>query len=351
MTLDYTDLRNCGGAPVDLRDGSLILDYGNLRDFPQDHLGWNFGIVQTVEALRHAADILASLPEFRIIGNWKEEKRVALWQACRKVLGGKDLPYIWQLTGSCVGAGGANMGRTGMCVEIVAGELEEYKEWWWLYTYGKSRERSGSHSPGEGSTGTGWAAAATKDGTFAISEASGLPEYSVNDGWLQLSSRTEIQWSDGDAIDDRYNQLAKKHLFKTAARMKSSDDCVAALTSGYALTQASNFGFRGSQVKGTPPVRIATWNGSWSHQTYVDEYWQHPTEGLLFRWGNNWGPGAHGAPTNGEPAGGVYISAATMDSICKRGEVFAFSAYEGFPARVIDYGGHVKKIAPNKRRR
>lgn len=324
------DLRSVGGK-------RLHLGSEQVWDFGWRGLG-NLVVPMThAQEQAHACRVLQA-PEFRIKGNWQlEGRRYPLWMAAKKVLG-RHLKYNWQLTGSCVGAGGGNMAKTQMCVEIAAGDPEEYQELWWPYTYGKSRERSGMRTPGEGSSGDAWAEAATTDGTFFVLESPGLPAFREVEGWLQLDERTEIKWSDGDDFDPKYNQLAKAHLFKGYAKLRSADDCVAALANGYNITQASNFGFRSSKVVGTPPVRIAPWDGSWSHQTYVDEFWEHPTERMIFRWGNNWGPRAHGDPTGDEPPGGVYIQHATMDRICKTGEVYAFYKYDGFQARnVLDW--------------
>jgi hypothetical protein len=311
---------------------------------PEGGAHWNFGWVDLLERtpgqmLLHEKAV-EKMPAFAIQGRWQlEARRYPLWAAGKKLLG-HHLKYNYQQTGSCVGAGGGNMLKTLMCVEIVlGGEHEEYKEIWWPFTYGMSRLRSGMSRPGEGSTGSGWAEAATEDGTFEVEpEGHDTPDFKEQNGWLVIDGRTEVGWSAGPPGDDAtWKGLAKKHLIKAAAPMRSADDCIAALANGYPLTQASNFGFKkmAPAPQGDPPVRVASWDGSWSHQTYVDEYWEHPTLGELFRWGNNWGPDAHGSATGEEPNGGVYIKKATMDQICKRGEVYAFSGYAGFPARKV----------------
>lgn len=221
-------------------------------------------------------------------------------------------------------------------------ESEEYRPTWWLYAYGRSRYHTGIRGRGEGSTGAGWAKAATTDGILEMDPAGlpDLPDYKLQQGWRVESDRTEMDWSDGARIADQWLSAGRKHLFRTAAPIRNKDEAFEAIANGYPLTQASNFGFSGPRVKGTNfPIRVATWNGNWSHQTYVDEVWDHPElAGIYFRWGNNWGPDAHGAPTGDEPAGGVYIHESTMDQICKSGEVYALSAFDGFPARELNWG-------------
>jgi hypothetical protein len=287
--------------------------------------------------------IVSGMPRFHIRGHFTAaERRYPLWRAGKTLLG-KFLPYVWQQTGSCVGAGGGNMQMTGMSVEIVLhSEVEEFKVPWWLFAYGRSRYRGGMNGQGEGSFGSAWAEAITKDGSFEIDPegAPDLPDYKVQDGWIVQPAKTEMQWSDGGRVQDVWLKLGVKHLFRTAAVMKSAQDCAEALMNGYALTLASNFGIRPMvpSPTGDPAVRLATWNGSWAHQMFSDEYWDHPSLGEIFRIGNNWGPDAHGSPTGEEPPGGFYIRAKTMDQICRNGEVYAFSGFDGFPARSLDFG-------------
>ena len=44
----------------------------------------------------------------------------------------------------------------------------------------------------------------------------------------------------------------------------------------------------------------------------------------------------HPAPLNGEPPGGFWIEESTMNYIAAQGDCWAFSNFDGFPARDID---------------
>lgn len=291
--------------------------------------------------------IVKAMPRFTIRGAFTlESRRYKLWEFVRKVNGGKDPTYNWQQTGSCVGAGWGNMSLVTQGVEIsMKGESEQYKWLWWPFTYGKGRQRGGISGSGEGSFGSAQAEAATIDGSFELDPANepDLPDPTIRDGWAIVPAATELEWSNGAKIKQNWVSLGVKHLFKTAAVMKSADNCIDALANGYAITQASMFGFSPMvppvEGKGENQIRLVRrWNAQWAHQTWVDEFWDHPDVGPVFRWGNNWGPTAHntnGSTPSGYPNNGVYITYQLMDQICKSrdGEVFAFSAYDGFPAR------------------
>ena len=148
--------------------------------------GWIPFEDRTPEQTAEHNRIVGAMPRFHIRGRFKaDQRRYPLWFAGKKLLG-KFLPYNWQQTGSCVGAGGGNMAKTGIAVEIyIKGDLEEYKELWWPFTYGCSR---GNTSEGEGSSGSSWAECATKDGFFEA-DLDGLPKFQERQGWLVLSGR------------------------------------------------------------------------------------------------------------------------------------------------------------------
>lgn len=302
--------------------------------------GWVPPDKRTKDQADAAAEAIAAMPAFHIRGRFTlAERRYPLWKARVSVLGGHK-GYIWQSVGSCVGAGGDNMLGTLVCLEILLGQPEEYKHRWWPYTWGRSRYHAGITGRGDGSTGAGWAQAIKEDGIFEHDPAgmADLPDFKEKGMWLQLPGSVELDWSAGEKIKPEWVELGRKHLVKTVSMMRSADDCVEALANGYPITQASNFGFSPMvpRPQGDPPVRLVTWNGSWSHQTYIDEVWDHPTLGMIFRWGNNWGL-AHGPALADEPESSVYITAKTLDQICRNGEVIAFSAFDGFPARELSF--------------
>jgi hypothetical protein len=250
-----------------------------------------------------------------------------------KVNGG-EFTGTHQLTGSCVGAGGGNMWNTLAFQEaVIKGELEIPKATFWLLPYGRSRFRCGMKTPGEGSLGSCFAEAAIEDGTLDF-DRQGLPQpVDRSDGWI-WGRNVELKWSDGDA-QDTMNLLpeSRKYLIKTAAKCRDANDVWDALTNGYPCTAASMYAHDGGKVTGSgkDACLLARKQGSWSHQMSVLARWLHPQHGRLFWLMNQWGLRAHGICPSGMPPGGVWITEADMTWIC-RDEVYAFSAYNGFPA-------------------
>jgi len=281
--------------------------------------------------------------------SYKDEKgRFALWQIAERANGGNRLHYIHQYTGSCVGAGAGNALTTAALVEIDLGDAEEWPSdgAFWLYPYGQSRRIAGLNGPGEGSFGSAYAKAIMECGIFTRSEEESVPRlYVDSEGWLvagvttQKAAATEREWSDGAAWNrEPYTSAGKKHLIGSMASIKTVEAAKAAIQNGYPLTIASSFGTRTIRPKNG--VNIAEWDDTWYHQMFIDEAWDHPQEGLLFRIGNNWGSKAHPAPTQGEPAGGFYITDNTLSRIlADRGtECYAMSRFAGFQLRTLVWG-------------
>ena len=295
--------------------------------------------IRTAAEQATARAVLASLPRRELPRNYRADKRrVALWEPLQKITGKKDCPYVNQSTGSCVGAGGANALYTLMAVEQVLGnKLAEFLPVWWLYTYGESRQIAGMGGRGDGSTGTAWAKAISTKGIFAADQP-GLPKFEMRNGWYYLSPSIERQWSDGQMEPAKWDPLAALHLVKSVAVCNSAEDVATAIQNGYPCTVAGMFGTSGPRVAGGDhPVLLADWNGSWAHQMFIDEWWDHPSLGEIFRNPNNWGPDAHGNPPDGSPRGGFHCTKSVIDRRCKQGEVFALSMFDSFPPRELNW--------------
>lgn len=309
--------------------------------------GWIPPALRTTEQQDNHEDIIAQMPAFALNGPIQfgagpipeQPERYPLWYFGKKVLG-RHIKFSWQLTGSCVGSNGANAVRVLQCVEIAAGEPEGYERIWWPWTYGQSRKRAGIGGEGEGSFGSAYAEALVKDGMFFWKEKSPLPDFTERENWLVLTSAIERQWSNGAryANEDFYG-LGRKHLVKKATPIKNVDEAALAIKNGTPLTIASMFGTKDIRPRGNPSVNIGSWSDQWPHQQWIDEVWEHPTEGRIFRWGNDWGDDAHPAPTQGEPVGGFYTTDDTLQQVLSKRdtECYALWGYDGWQVRDIWY--------------
>lgn len=322
-----------------LADLKLWDDDSEFPNGAPDFHGFVIGPMRDESQQRRHDSAVAEAAPFEIKGGWQDKEKVCLWKAFGEI-GVSQIPYVHQTTGSCVGAGGSNAAHTLMANEIAhrVGDAEEFHLIWWLYTYGKSRELGGMRNRGDGSFGSTWVQAAKRYGFFRA-DVEGLPAYTTRNGWLRLPSSVEYKWSDGDAIATRWIKLGQEQSIQSYAEIKDSDDAVAALSNRYPITIASNFGTRTIRVKGSgeDKVRIASYDGSWAHQMSIDGYWRHPTEGLLFRIQNSWGPDAHPAPADDSPYGGFWIKESTFNKIARQrySEIFAISNVDGFPSRFL----------------
>lgn len=309
--------------------------------------GWIPPEDRTLEEERANVAAIAAMPKFAIKGrtNYAEGKVLLFkfWEHPDTVTAlGFPFPGVKQITGSCVGAGGGNaLATLAMCDAIMRKEPEQIVIPFWPLPYGRSRFYMGDRSPGEGSLGGTFAKAVREDGTLDAKQA-GLPEFENKDG-LVWGSSTEMKWSDGDAKHTMdLLPESRKHLVKTTAECRNADDVRDAITNGYPVTCASMWGGKMQcPTAGDPPVLLNSRSDQWPHQMSVQAWWDHPSLGEIFWIQNQWGLRAHGKCPSGAPGGGFWIKKSEMDWICRDGEVFAFSGFEGFPARVVpwDFGG------------
>lgn len=238
---------------------------------------------------------------------------------------------------NCVGAGGGNTVFSLAAIEVVRlKDPEEALVPFWPLPYGRSRHHAGMRGRGEGSLGSTFAQAMREDG-IVPANLEGLPKFEDSDG-LTLTKNIELEWSDGAAISSNWLEKARKHLVKTTAPCRSADDLREALRNYYPCSFAGDWGgLMQCPVTGNPPVLLNRRSGSWGHQQSAHGWWNHPELGEIFYIMNQWGQDTHGRCPTGAPPGGYWIKKADADYQCRKGEVFAFSQFTGFPAQKIDW--------------
>lgn len=296
---------------------------------------WNFGWIPPHERndMMHAAHsgVVAAMPSFNISGATNEDAEkvdlTELWEHPAVVAAlGFAFPGVHQYTGSCVGAGGGNCIFTLACVEVLRlNDPEQIMVPFWLLPYGRSRFYAGMRSPGEGSMGSTFAKAAREDGDVPANSA-GLPAFQNDDG-LSWYASAERSWSDGDA-QQTMNLLpeSRRHLTKTTADIRTTDQLEQAIRNLYPCTNASSLIPNPTvAADGEAYGRVARSGG---HQTTFLGVWKHPTKGgrwfkYVNQWGLRWGK-----------KGACWIPDADAQAIINNGqETYAFSQRDGYPSQ------------------
>lgn len=310
---------------------------------PETESGWILPENRPPEA---AAE-LAAVPDFLSVNGYGtvygDLPNEALAPVAEIKALGKLLAFIWQLTGSCVGAGSGMAQKNAAVGDVIArGDNETIKHTFWLATYGVGRELAGMRGTGSGSYGTAQAKACNEFGLLPGDDPR-FPQPTITaDNWMKFSSSTELKWSHPRAWPISKAELApeaSKYSIQSIARIRGTDELAKAAAQLYGITLASNFGTRNERVN--EGYLIAGWTGSWAHQMSCSGYTKHPSLGRIWWIQNQWGPNAHPAcPYMSKLGvrGGFWITDSTMQSIISRGEVFVHSNTKGFPARKIDWG-------------
>ncbi len=281
------------------------------------------------EAARRAWDAFgANFPTFRIVGDAESSqgKRACLWDAMQKVTG-SFLPNLRQEIGDCVSWGARNaVDHTAAC-EIAAGEREQFHPSFPPYFYGISRVQIGGGRLGnsDGSLGI-WAAEGVRRFGVLASDTESCPNYSGN---------VAQKWG-SQGPPKNFIEIATPHVIKTTARIRNYADLRDALINGYACTVASMRGYA-MQLKDTDGKSWFVGSDTWPHQMAFLGVDDNPKQPAVYRM-NSWGPTAHGPQLDGPPGGG-WCHAENVDRELRDDgvECFAFSGFEGFPARKIDW--------------
>lgn len=258
---------------------------------------------------------------------------------------GREFTGFHQLTGSCVGVSAGNAVATlSMVQRLLTQGATKAVVPFWGYPYGMTRYAEGDRGQGEGAVDSVMGKELGRDGIFSYDEQ-GLPSFDFSDGWT-LPSKTEYQWSDGGRIDAKWKTLGRTHPVRGVAPINSTDEMRTAIINGYpVLTGCEYFVGRGSVASGggTPYVR-GKFDGRGGHSTCRLAWWDHPNDGPLIGYSNQW----DGTTYPKDPAGlarcCVWIPAGEDDKMLRSygggdGETMALSHLDYFPAQpdVLDW--------------
>jgi len=252
---------------------------------------------------------------------------VFLWDACKKVTGGQLSAHDQDGVGCCVGEGFSSAIEYLQCVEIALGnEPEEYRPISSESVYGLSRvEIGGGRIGGDGSTGA-WAAKAVQD--YGV-----LPRAVFGDFDLRrFSPQRARQWG-AHGLPSNLEREARLHPVRTVSLVRSFVEARAAIAHGYPVAVCSGQGF-GLNRDGDgfcPPL------GRWDHCMCFIGAIGRPRPGLCCL--QSWGPTTPGGPIGigDHPTCAFWVDGGVADRMLSQGDSWALSAFQGFPARRLDW--------------
>ncbi len=295
-----------------------------------EHQGW----VEPPPTLKAWA---ATQPQFQITGangvavNQDNEKlNVRLWLLVDLANGGR-LPQIPQETGDCTSFGLSGALHATQGGQIAAGSNYEFKRIFPPFTYGAGRQWVWKkvvvgRLPNEGCSGAAVAQAAKEYGvlTWADAEAAGY----------KYSGKLADEWG-RTGPPEKLKALAAKHRVKTVANVTTVDQVRDAICNGYGVTEASRWGNPGNKWVTQDGRIVGKRTGEWGHQMCIDGYdGSSPSGRKYFHIQNSWFPDSHPAPIDDSPVCGFWVEEADIEFMLAPGDCWAFSDFEGFPARL-----------------
>lgn len=254
---------------------------------------------------------------------------------------GAEFTGFGQYTGSCVGVSAGDAEATLSFIQrcLSTGATKAFIPWW-PFAYGRTRYNEGDRGQGEGAVDSVMGETLNKEGSFEITQA-GLPAFSKTgpDGWW-LTKQLELQWSDGARIDPKWLTVAKQFTVQGMAPINTVADMVTSIANGYPiLTGCSMYCGNGSIVgSGDTAYVRGKYDGSGGHSTCRLGAWNHPNDGLLIAYSNQWPTSTYPKDPAGLGRCCVWLPESEEDKMLNRyggsgGETMALSHLNYFPAQ------------------
>lgn len=298
--------------------GLLAISFSMRVDLQVTPIEHRYGLAEGFKEV--AEKTFESYPQaFAIAGDEDNSSRnVRLWSAVLKVNSGKHLPNIPQQTGDCVSFGLANAIAYRLAVQAVEHNLPGTYDPFEPFLYGLARVTIGKNNPSCRSAGAmpSYAIEGFKKHGFVLTSEVGV----------SYSGRLADQWGCKGPPPEAFEK-AKARIGGDAYPIRSAAEARDAICNGYPLTVASDFGTR--TIRPRDGKNVARWDDRWPHQMCGNGY-DGTAAAKYFHITNSWGETAHPKPLGDEPPGGFWVDWATMDRICRDGEVWAVNVVPGF---------------------
>jgi hypothetical protein len=309
-------------------------------------LGWIAPQDRTQDQQDAHAKAMAMLPRFLmapvVTGGPFKVMLTDFWKKLEVIADiGFEFTGFRQLTGSCVGVSDGNCVLALSAIQrMIADAPTKAFLPFWGFSYGRTRYLEGDRGQGEGAVDSVMGTQNVKEGILEAT-VPGLPTFDRSDG-LALTKKQELQWSDGgSALVTGFASQAKVHLMGTRSPLYSVQDIKTAVLNGYpVLDGCNNFVGSGSikSTQGNPAYARGHYDGRGGHSTCILGYWDHPNDGPLYMYSNQWDGSTY--PT--DPAGAgrccVWIPESEMTKLFSTGggdgETMALSHMAAFPVQV-----------------
>lgn len=249
-----------------------------------------------------------------------------------------------QLTGSCVGVSMGNAIAVLSAIQrTIADNPTVAMVPWWGFNYGRSRALAGFRGQGEGSIDSFIGKSGVEDGVLGVTEAGfQSPSFDKADGWVVASS-VEMRWSDGNSsLVTGVASIAKQFPLGGMAPLEDVDGIAASIINGYPVLDGCD-NYMGSGRVSAKGYTVAHYDGRGGHSTCFSAYWEHPDDGPLYGYWNQWPASTYPK----DPAGLARCMAWTPESEAAKlfrtggsdGETMSLSHLNYHPAqpKVLDY--------------
>lgn len=255
--------------------------------------------------------------------------KIALLFKCVERLHG-FYPIQNQTIGDCVSQGSAGAVQDVMAADII--RRNDPEDWAGIVAtepiYALSRvEIGGGRLSGDGSLGS-WAAKAVREYGVLLRK-----KYGKHDFRRYSGRKARAMGKRGAGLPDELEPIAREHPIRTTSLVTSWEDVRDAVANYYGVTVASNIGF----VKRRDKDGFAKQSGTWNHQMRViaiDDSYRRPGGLLMNSWGPKW---ITGGKRHGQPEGSFFVDADVIDRMVRQQDSWAYSDFEGFPRKEIDW--------------
>jgi hypothetical protein len=134
-------------------------------------------------------------------------------------------------------------------------------------------------------------------------------------------------------LPDDLEPEARKHPVRTVSLVKSFDEARAAIAHGYPVAVCSDQGFTMERDRDG----FCAPQGTWGHCMCFIGATAGRRPGLCCL--QSWGPNVPGGPIGlgGHPDCAFWVEAEVADRMLGQGDSWALSAFDGFPARRLDW--------------